>query len=113
MSHSIVEVLKVVVLVSILFVWVIRYQNIIQEFKHYDYPEWLRDLVGISKITCAVLMLSSNVQLVQWGALGLAALMICALYSHFKVKNPPLKMLPALTLLTFSLIIFFSSQILA
>ena len=36
-------------LVSVLFVWVIRYDNIIKEFKQYELPDWLRDFVGILK----------------------------------------------------------------
>ena len=45
---SIVPVLKISVLVSVLFVWVIRYDNIIKEFKEYEL-DWLRDFVGILK----------------------------------------------------------------
>lgn len=42
---------------SIFFVWVVRYNNIIQEFKQYGLPEWLRDLVGILKLTFSLLLL--------------------------------------------------------
>ena len=45
--------LKILVGVSILFVWVVRYHNIVEEFKLYHLPDWLRDLVGILKITFA------------------------------------------------------------
>ena len=38
------EFLKVFVAVSIFFVWVPRYHNIVEEFKTYQYPDWLRDI---------------------------------------------------------------------
>ena len=47
--------LKILVGVSILFVWVVRYHNIVEEFKLYHLPDWLRDLVGILKITFAII----------------------------------------------------------
>ena len=50
------EFLKVFVAVSIFFVWVPRYHNIVEEFKTYQYPDWLRDIVGILKLTCAALL---------------------------------------------------------
>ena len=41
--------IKLVILAAILFVWFVRYDNIIKEFKEYKYPDWLRDFVGILK----------------------------------------------------------------
>ena len=79
---------------------------IVEEFKFFRYPSWLRDMVGILKITFVVLILSSDVVLVKIGSMGIATLMVAALVTHFRVKNPFAKMLPSLTLLTLSLITF-------
>jgi uncharacterized membrane protein YphA (DoxX/SURF4 family) len=49
--------LQALVAASIFFVWVVRYDNIIQEFKQYGLPDWLRDWVGILKLTFALLLL--------------------------------------------------------
>jgi SNF family Na+-dependent transporter len=49
--------LPALVAASIFFVWVVRYDNIIQEFKQYGLPEWWRDLVGILKLTFSLLWL--------------------------------------------------------
>ncbi len=38
--------LQALVAASIFFVWVVRYDNIIQEFKQYGLPHWLRDLAA-------------------------------------------------------------------
>ena len=99
--------LQTLVAASILFVWVVRYDNIIQEFKQYGLPDWLRDLVGILKLTFALLLLLGiqRASLAMIGGLGIAGLMACAFVIHLRVKNPAFKMLPSLTLLALSLII--------
>ena len=99
--------LQALVFASVFFVWTVRYENIVQEFKHYGLPEWLRDLVGILKITFALLLVIGveHRPLAVAGGLGIAALMACAFVTHLRVKNPVVKMLPSLTLLTLSLII--------
>ncbi|MEY4199797.1 MAG: hypothetical protein RLZZ265_1537 [Verrucomicrobiota bacterium] len=99
--------LQALVVASVFFVWTVRYQNIVQEFKHYGLPEWLRDLVGILKITFALLLLIGieHRPFAVAGGLGIAALMACAFVTHLRVKNPVFKMLPSLILLVLSLII--------
>ena len=55
--HNVPISLQALVAASIFFVWVVRYANIIQEFKQYGLPDWLRDLVGILKLTFSLLLL--------------------------------------------------------
>lgn len=105
LSPEVFSAVKALVFSSVLFVWVIRYQNIVEEFKHFAYPNWLRDLVGILKITSVVLILNSDPALVKWGATVISALMIAAFLTHVKVKNPFPKMLPSLALLALNLLI--------
>ncbi len=106
---TLVELAKIFVPVSIFFVWVVRYDNIIREFKQYNLPDWTRDLVGILKMSFSLMIMTSGGHLVKVGGAGIAALMVAALLMHLKVKNPPQKMLPALTLLVLSLAIFFDA----
>lgn len=48
------DILRILLSASLFFVWVVRYENIVKEFKHeYNLPDWLRDLVGIIKLSCA------------------------------------------------------------
>jgi hypothetical protein len=103
---SLTIILKTIIMTSVLFVWVVRYQNIIQEFKTYNYPDWLRDLVGILKITMVILIMNDDVQIVRFGAVGLCSLMTAAMITHLKIKNPIFKMLPSLTLFTLSFLVF-------
>jgi hypothetical protein len=44
---------KILVVTSIFFVWVVRYENIVKEFEEYGIPAWVRDLTGILKLTFA------------------------------------------------------------
>jgi hypothetical protein len=105
MENSIIEILKIFVLASILFVWVVRYGNIVEEFKFYGYPNWLRDIVGIFKIAFAVMLFNQNILVIKTGAIGISILMICALITHLKVKNPIPKMFPSAILLTINVVI--------
>ena len=100
-------VLQALVAASIFFVWVVRYDNIIQEFRQYGLPDWLRDLVGILKLTFALLLLLATPRpsLAMIGSLGIAGLMGCAFAIHLRVKNPVFKMLPSLIMLVLALII--------
>ena len=99
--------LQALVAAAIFFVWVVRYDNIIIEFKQYGLPDWLRDLVGILKLTFSLLLLIGiqRAPLAVAGGIGIAGLMACAFAMHLRVKNPVFKMLPSLTLLVLSLII--------
>jgi uncharacterized membrane protein YphA (DoxX/SURF4 family) len=96
--------LQALVASSIFFVWVVRYENIILEFKHFGYPGWLRDIVGILKLTFSILLLVGieQKQFALVGGIGIALLMLAALVTHLRVKNPPIMMMPSLTLMVAS-----------
>ena len=106
-----VAILQIVTATSILFVWVVRYKNIIQEFEQYNLPSWLRDMVGIFKLSFAIMLLIGifDERFKIIGAGGILLLMIAAFLIHLNVKNPIYKTLPSITLLSFSVIISLSS----
>lgn len=102
-------VLRIVISTALFFVWVVRYDNIIMEFrKDYDYPDWLRDLTGIAKLTCAVMLLSTNTELNELGLKGIITLMTFAILTHIKVKSQPRKAIPSVLLMSlcFALLYF-------
>ena len=105
--HALTISLQALVAASVFFVWVVRYANIVQEFKQYGLPDWLRDLVGILKMTFSLMMLIGIERrpFAMAGGIGIAVLMGAAFVTHLRVKNPVFKMLPSLTLLVFSLVI--------
>tara|TARA_A100001011_G_C14079441_1_gene743859 strand:+ start:150 stop:422 length:273 start_codon:yes stop_codon:yes gene_type:complete len=79
-------------------VWVVRYKNIKKEFIEYRLPSYLRDLVGILKLSFSIMILSSDKNLVWIGSIGIITLMFGAIATHIRVKNPFQKMIPAITL---------------
>ena len=105
--HALTISLQALVAASVFFVWVVRYANIIQEFKQYGLPDWLRDLVGILKMTFSLMLLIGieRSPFAVAGGIGIAALMGAAFVTHLRMKNPLFKMLPSLTLLVFSAVI--------
>ena len=95
--HDVAISLQALVAASIFFVWVVRYDNIIAEFKQYRLPDWLRDFVGILKLTLALLLLIGieRKPFAVAGGVGIAVLMACAFVTHLRVKNPPSRMVPS------------------
>jgi hypothetical protein len=103
---TLIPVLKILTLSAVFFVWFIRYENIVKEFKKYNYSPKLRDLVGILKITAVLLIQTDSTLNVQIGSALLAFLMLAAFATHIKVKNPPIELAPSLILMFFSIIFF-------
>ena len=108
-QELIIELIKAIVLASVFFVWVIRYDNIKKEFEQYQLPPWLRDLVGIIKLTSVYIINFGPQELSRLGALAIAILMFAAIVTHLKVKNPIHKMLPSTTLCIIGIILFMYS----
>ena len=99
--------LQALVAASVFFVWVVRYGNIVEEFRHYQLPDWLRDLVGILKLTFALMLLLGVERpfFAIVGGVGIAFLMVGAFASHLRVGSPIHKMLPCLLLFACAVII--------
>ena len=104
---GVIYIIETFVAASIFFVWVVRYREIIEEFKFYKLPPWLRDLVGILKLSFAFMLFSNDIYVTIFGASGIIFLMAAAVYTHVRVKNPFHKMLPAFGLIVLNLIIIF------
>lgn len=107
MNPVLLAIAKTVILSAILFVWVVRYDNIIKEFDQFKLPSWVRDFVGILKISGAVMLQHSDVKVVELGGMLIAFLMLCAMATHVRVKNPFHKMIPSISLFLLSSAIVF------
>lgn len=100
---EIITFLNIAVAISIFFVWVIRYENIIKEFNEYNYPEWFRDFIGIIKLIFASILITQSATLYSIASFGIVALMSAAVLTHFKVKNPLHKAIPSFSLMSICL----------
>lgn len=98
---------QLIVAISILVVWVFRFENIVKEFNHYGLSTLVRSIVGSTKIVLATLLIAGiwYPSLVLIPALLMAFLMLSAQYFHFKVNNPWQKRIPSLFLLLLCLFI--------
>ncbi len=104
---------QLVIALSVGYVWIFRFDNIVKEFKQYGLSDLTRNSVGASKIVLATLLTTGiwYPELIFIPALLMAFLMASAQFFHFKVKNPWMKHLPSLFLLALSLFVaFFASK---
>ena len=109
--ETFVQILKIIATVSVFFVWFVRYENIRKEFKEYGLPNWVRDLVGILKISFIVMLHSGMERVVMIGALGILTLMAGAVATHVRMKNNFRRYIASVAMLVISgLILYFSIQ---
>lgn len=105
--EKIAVIAQLIVALSVLYVWVFRFENIIQEFKQYDLSDLVRNMVGASKISLSALLIAGVFfpGLILFSSLGMAFFMFCAQLAHIKVKNPITKYIPSFVFLVLSLFI--------
>ena len=98
---------QVIVALSIAYVWIFRFDNIVKEFNQYRLSDLTRSIVGAAKIALSTLLVAGiwYPDLVLIPSLLIAFLMLSAQYFHFKVSNPWRKHIPSLLLLILSLFI--------
>tara|TARA_B100001287_G_scaffold132754_2_gene111841 strand:- start:2698 stop:3042 length:345 start_codon:yes stop_codon:yes gene_type:complete len=98
---------QLIVSISVLIVWVFRFDNIVVEFKHYGYSDLLRNFVGVAKTSTSTLLILSlwYNEITVYASLSMAFFMLCAQISHIKVKNPFIKFVPSLIFLIMCLFI--------
>jgi len=97
---TLTTVLKIVISTTLFFVWVVRYDNVVTEFrKDYNYPDWLRDLTGITKLSCAAMLLNTSPELNDLGLKGIITLMAFAILTHIRVKSSFRRVVPSVTLM--------------
>ena len=105
--ENLLSLAQLVVALSVAYVWIFRYDNVVKEFKQFGLNELTRNFVGASKIALATLLVVGiwYPSLVQISSVLMGLFMIAAQYFHFKIKNPFSKHLPSLILLILCAII--------
>jgi hypothetical protein len=98
---------QVIVALSIVYVWIFRYDNIVKEFHQYGLSDLTRSITGSAKIALSTLLVAGIwfPDLVLIPSLLIALLMASAQYFHFKAGNPWRKHIPSFLLLAVSLFI--------
>ena len=98
---------QIIIAVSVINVWVFRFDNIVKEFEQYGLSDIIRNIVGATKISLSTLLIVGVFynEVVLASSLSMAFLMVCAQIAHIKVKNPLIKYVPSFILLILSLFV--------
>jgi uncharacterized membrane protein YphA (DoxX/SURF4 family) len=115
---SVVLLSQIVVALGIFNVWILRFRkttnwrggnarNLTEELQVYGLPGWFMGLVGSLKLLCATLLIAGSwfPNLTKPAAVGMAVLMLGALFMHLKVKDPLQRSLPAFCVLALCVVI--------
>ena len=88
---------QIIISISILIVWVFRYDNIVLEFEQYGLSSLLRNIVGASKISLATILVIGiwHDEYLFAASTTMAFLMLCAQFFHFRAKNNWIKFMPS------------------
>ena len=109
--EDLIKLAQLTVAVSVAYVWIFRFQNVLKEFKQFGLNDLTRNLIGATKISLATLLVAGiwypSLVLIPSVIMGL--LMVSAQYFHFKINNPFIKHLPSLILLILCAFIALSS----
>jgi len=102
-------ILQLTVAISVLWVWFFRKSSVTADFERFNLSTTTKKAVGMTKIVLACLMLMSIWAsfLVYPAAIGMAFMMICAQYYHWRASSTLLKRIPSLLLLVLSCLIMF------
>ncbi|MEH6748610.1 MAG: DoxX family protein [Maribacter arcticus] len=102
---------QITVAISVAYIWVIRYHNVVKEFNLFGLSDITRNFTGATKISLATLLVVGiwYSSLVFIPSVLMGVLMIAAQYFHFKISNPFIKHLPSLILLILCAFIALSS----
>mgnify|MGYP001177323482 FL=1 len=104
--------INLIIALTLLNVWILRLNkktiyrggdanSMKEEFDVYGLPLWFMYFIGFSKIMLAFLLIIGIwiYQLNFYSYIILSALMIGAIVMHFKVKDPIIKSIPAISVL--------------
>ncbi len=92
---------QLIIAISVAYVWIFRFDNVVKEFKKFGLSDLTRNFVGASKISLATLLLAGiwYPSLIVIPCIIMSLFMVAAQYFHFKLGNPFNKHLPSLILL--------------
>lgn len=112
--------IKLVIGISILNVWLIRSKqttpyrggdatSIKEEFATYGLPSWFMVVIGTLKVALSLALIASIwfPVLEMYSTLGIAFLMLGAVFMHFRIGDPIKKAFPAALFLVLSMVVYF------
>jgi len=120
--QTVIFILQIIVALGLLNVWLLRFgrntayrggeaRSMPEEFAAYGLPAWSTYVIGVLKVGAALCLIAGLWlhAIVLPAALLICVLMLGALAMHLKIRDPLKKSLPALFMLTLSVLISWSS----
>lgn len=99
----------IIVSISVFYVWIFRFHNVISEFKQFGLSDIVRNFVGVSKISLATLLIVcyyyQHNTLLLISASSMAMFMFAAQLFHFRIRNSFFKHLPSFLLLVLCIVV--------
>lgn len=95
------KLVQLTLAISVVYVWVFRFHNVVEEFKKFGLSDLTRNFVGAAKISLATLLVVGiwHPSLVFIPSILMGLFMIAAQCFHLKIKSRFIKHLPSLILL--------------
>jgi small-conductance mechanosensitive channel len=108
---TLIIIAQIIVALSVYYVWIFRYHNVVKEFQEFGLSVTVRNMVGAFKISLAALLIAAIWfhDLVFYAAFLMGLMMVSAQYFHFKCKSPTIKRVPSFLLLILCLFIAINS----
>tara|TARA_R110000787_G_scaffold96415_6_gene199814 strand:- start:3422 stop:3760 length:339 start_codon:yes stop_codon:yes gene_type:complete len=99
--EELTKLVQMALAISVAYVWVFRFHNVVKEFKKFGLSDLTRNFVGATKISLATLIVVGiwYPSLVFIPSVLMGLFMLAAQYFHFNTKTPFIKHLPSLILL--------------
>ena len=99
--EELTKLVQLTLSISVAYVWIFRFNNVVEEFKKFGISDLTRNFVGVTKISLATLIVVGiwHSSLVFIPSVLMGLFMIAAQYFHFKIRNRFNKHLPSLILL--------------
>lgn len=107
---NLVQLAQLIVSISVIYVWIFKYDNIVAEFLRFSLSGLVRNIAGVAKISLATLLVAGiwYPEFVLPSSLAMAFMMLTAQYFHFKASSYTIKRIPSFILLVLSLFIAFN-----
>lgn len=98
---------QIIIALSVYFVWVLHFENVVKEFHEYHLSDTMRSAVGAFKMSLSALLLVGiwYPGLVLIPALLMALMMLSAQVFHFRAHHTFIRYVPSLGLLLLSLFV--------
>lgn len=107
---TIIQLSQIVIALSVIFVWTIRWNQVKVEFEIFGLSKVTRNTVGLTKLSISLLLIIGLwiPQISPLSSLSMGLFMISAQYFHWRNNNSIIKKLPSLVLFILCLVIFFT-----